>query len=126
MPHQVGRLTAQRQRRARRTPPTPRPSGPPGSAVGVRRSRPHPRLEEHPAMREPPPTSYETMLATCKDPGLLRPAAERAATAMAVTTADVTVSLPTVDFNLADSASHDEQGYHVWRFGDFRRWERRY
>ena len=81
-------------------------------------------------MREPPPTSYETMLATCKDPGALRPAAERAATAMAVTTADdnttdVTVSLPTVEFNLADSASHDEQGYHVWRFDDSRRWERR-
>ena len=68
-------------------------------------------------MREPPPTSYETMLATCKDPGALRPAAERAATAMAVTTADnttdVRISLPTVEFNLADSASHDEQGYHV-------------
>ena len=76
-------------------------------------------------MREPPPTSYETMLATCKDPGALRPAAERAATAMAVTTADVTVGLPTVEFNLADSASHDEQGYHVWRFDDSRRWERR-
>jgi hypothetical protein len=80
-------------------------------------------------MREPPPTSYETMLATCKDPGALRPAAERAATAMAVTTADnttdVTVSLPTVEFNLADYASHDEQGYHVWRFDDSRRWERR-
>ena len=64
-------------------------------------------------MREPPPTSYETMLATCKDPGALRRAAERAATAMAVTTADnttdVTVSLPTVEFNLADYASHDEQ-----------------
>jgi hypothetical protein len=72
------------------------------------------------------------MLATCKDPGPLRPAAERAATAMAVTTtttadntADVTVSLPTVEFNLADYASHDEQGYHVWRFDDSRRWERR-
>ena len=81
-------------------------------------------------MREPPPTSCETMLATCKDPGALRPAAERAATAMAVTTTadnttDVTVSLPTVEFNLADYASHDEQGYHVWRFDDSRRWERR-
>ena len=80
-------------------------------------------------MREPPPTSCETMLATCKDPGALRPAADRAATAMAVTTADnttdVTVSLPTVEFNLADYASHDEQGYHVWRFDDSRRWERR-
>ena len=69
------------------------------------------------------------MLATCKDPGALRPAAERAATAMAVTTADnttdVRISLPTVEFNLADFASHDEQGYHVWRFDDSRRWARR-
>ena len=40
-------------------------------------------------------------------------------------TTDVTVSLPTVEFNLADSASHDEQGYHVWRFDDSRRWARR-
>jgi hypothetical protein len=56
------------------------------------------------------------------------PAAERAATAMAVTTADntidVTVSLPTVEFNLADYASHDEQGLPTVRTTS-RRWERR-
>ena len=70
-------------------------------------------------MREPPPTSYETMLATCKDPGALRPAAERAATAMAVTTttADNTTESRSAcqpsSSSLADYASHDEQGYHV-------------
>ena len=85
-------------------------------------------------MREPPPTSCETMLATCKVRGALRPAADRAATAMAVTTTTTTPpttpptsrsGLPTVEFNLADFASHDEQGYHVWRFDDSRRWGRR-
>ena len=52
---------------------------------------------------------------------------------MVVTTADVAaggdndvrLSLPAVEFNLADYVDHDEQGYHVWQFDDSRRWERR-
>ena len=59
----------------------------------------------------------------CARPPSVRP--RRWPSPPADNTTDVTVSLPTVEFNLADYASHDEQGYHVWRFDDSRRWERR-
>ena len=60
------------------------------------------------------------MVATCKDPGALRLAAELRPRRWPSPppTHPATISLPTVEFNLADFASHDEQGYHVWRFDD--------
>jgi hypothetical protein len=83
-------------------------------------------------MREPPPTSYETMLATCKDPGSAAPGRRACPRRWPSPPPPPTTTPPTSrsacqpsSSSLADSASHDEQGYHVWRFDDSRRWERR-
>ena len=80
-------------------------------------------------MREPHVATCQIPV-TCNDFAAQRRPFVSARTSMVVSPEDgddddVQITVPGVRFNLADYVGHDDQGYHVWRFDDSRRWERR-
>ena len=77
-------------------------------------------------MREPHVATCQTPV-TCNGFAAQRRPVVSARTSMVVSPEDgnddVRITVPGVRFNLTDYVGHDDQGHHLWRLDDSRRWQ---